>query len=192
MPRFISATLLSACVLVLTCCLASASDDLPLEEQFQQLRDNYVNLLLLALLYWKKPNYSLVIKIADINEIRGLLAEKNKRQGELEIKLQQQQKSLSVIQQRNGPNSEAVVTETDSNSVGRSNAILRQGCPKIPRSCADVKANGHASSGIYSIIGVKSMESVYCDFSKTAIDPSKSTIRQLFNFIRHNLNWGLI
>ncbi|XP_046632890.1 uncharacterized protein LOC124312428 [Daphnia pulicaria] len=149
MVRLTSATLLS--ILVLTCWSTSASASLPLEEQLQQLKDNY--------------------NANDI-EMKRLLAEKNRRLGVLELKLE----SLLLAQQRNNPVSFDVSEIDRSTPVGTSDAILRQTTSKIPRSCADIKTNGHTSSGIYSIIGAKSMESVFCDFCKTTSDPSFQTL----------------
>lgn len=112
-------------------------------------------------------------KNANEIEMKRLLAEKNRRLGALELKLE----SLLVAQQRNNPISPEV-SVMDRTAVGTSDAILRQITSKIPRSCADIKTNGHTSSGIYSIIGAKSMESVFCDFCKTTSDPSKSNIKK--------------
>jgi hypothetical protein len=110
--------------------------------------------------------------------MKRLLAEKNRRLGVLELKLE----SLLLAQQRNNPVSFDVSEIDRSTPVGTSDAILRQTTSKIPRSCADIKTNGHTSSGIYSIIGAKSMESVFCDFCKTTSDPSKSNILKNIKF----------
>jgi hypothetical protein len=37
---------------------------------------------------------------------------------------------------------------------------------KIPTSCADLRALGHASSGFYFIQGVQKIETVHCEFTK--------------------------
>ena len=41
---------------------------------------------------------------------------------------------------------------------------------KIPTSCADLRALGHASSGFYLVQGTKLVETVYCDFTKLQIE----------------------
>ncbi|KAK4026496.1 hypothetical protein OUZ56_015492 [Daphnia magna] len=43
---------------------------------------------------------------------------------------------------------------------------------RIPDSCADLKLLGNHRSGIYSVMGVKQVESVYCDFTKPNNDPN--------------------
>ena len=37
---------------------------------------------------------------------------------------------------------------------------------KMPYSCGDLQQMGHASSGLYSILGAKQIETVYCDFTQ--------------------------
>jgi hypothetical protein len=43
----------------------------------------------------------------------------------------------------------------------------------LPSSCDDLKMIGHTLNGFYSIVGLKMMESVFCDFSKLPSDPGK-------------------
>ncbi|KZS16621.1 Uncharacterized protein APZ42_017212 [Daphnia magna] len=43
---------------------------------------------------------------------------------------------------------------------------------RIPDSCADLKLLGNHRSGIYSVMGVKQVKSVYCDFTKPNNDPN--------------------
>jgi hypothetical protein len=47
----------------------------------------------------------------------------------------------------------------------------------LPSSCGDLKIIGHTLNGFYFVIGNKTMESVYCDFSKIPSDAGKSTIK---------------
>lgn len=44
---------------------------------------------------------------------------------------------------------------TSAKSIGR-----------IPSSCEDLQLIGHMKSGLYSIMGNKSIETAYCDFTK--------------------------
>jgi hypothetical protein len=46
----------------------------------------------------------------------------------------------------------------------------------MPSSCADLRLNGHMWSGLYSIMGINMVETVYCDFSKALEDPGKPKI----------------
>ncbi|KAK4011284.1 hypothetical protein OUZ56_020398 [Daphnia magna] len=50
-------------------------------------------------------------------------------------------------------------------------AAVRQTPSGMPRSCADLKDRGHTLNGIYSIMGAKSVETVYCDFCLSTTDP---------------------
>ncbi|KAI9563558.1 C1qdc1 protein [Daphnia sinensis] len=43
---------------------------------------------------------------------------------------------------------------------------------KIPSSCIDLKNVGNTRSGLYSIMGIHQVETVYCDFTKDPSDPS--------------------
>ena len=47
----------------------------------------------------------------------------------------------------------------------------------LPSSCSDLKMIGHTLNGFYFVMGNKTMESVYCDFSKIPSDAGKSFIR---------------
>ena len=38
---------------------------------------------------------------------------------------------------------------------------------KIPMSCEDLSRIGHSLSGLYSVMGAKQIESVFCDFAKS-------------------------
>ncbi|KAI9563423.1 hypothetical protein GHT06_010886 [Daphnia sinensis] len=46
---------------------------------------------------------------------------------------------------------------------------------KIPNSCADLLLLGYHRSGIYSVMGNKQVESVYCDFTKSSSDAGFQT-----------------
>ena len=51
-------------------------------------------------------------------------------------------------------------------------AALRQGT-RIPTSCLDLRANGHISSGLYIVMGIHLIETVFFDFSKQSFDSSR-------------------
>ncbi|XP_057376879.2 complement C1q-like protein 4 [Daphnia carinata] len=46
---------------------------------------------------------------------------------------------------------------------------------KVPSSCADLKSLGYQKSGIFSFMGNKQVESVYCDFTKPNDDAAFET-----------------
>lgn len=95
----------------------------------------------------------------------------------LEVKIQQQDLLISAMQRDSS--SRAVAGKDDAgieNHLAGSNVTLRQGTSKIPRSCADLKSMGHVSSGLFSIMGAKSVEKVFCDFRKQSTDSCKEII----------------
>lgn len=52
----------------------------------------------------------------------------------------------------------------------------------MPSSCEDLWQIGHTLSGLYSVMGITKVESIYCDFTKLPTDTGK-----LLLFIIHNL-----
>jgi hypothetical protein len=74
-------------------------------------------------------------------------------------------------------------------SIPISNNASAVAFPGIPSSCADLKMIGHIWSGIFSVMGLAKMESVYCDFTKLPDDAGKlSNFRELFscNYLIYN------
>ncbi|EFX85587.1 hypothetical protein DAPPUDRAFT_237752 [Daphnia pulex] len=60
-------------------------------------------------------------------------------------------------------------TGSGGHTLGRfqcSGQMANQIVNKIPTSCADLRALGHASSGFYFIQGAQKIETVYCEFTK--------------------------
>ena len=47
----------------------------------------------------------------------------------------------------------------------------------MPKSCADLWRIGHSVSGLYSVMGAKQVESVYCDFTK--LPTESGTVQEL-------------
>ena len=66
------------------------------------------------------------------------------------------------------------VLETSSgvHTLGRLECMGHVAVNGMPRSCEDLWQIGHILSGIYSVRGAKSVESVYCEFAKLPTDPS--------------------
>jgi hypothetical protein len=87
----------------------------------------------------------------------------------LEAKVEQQDSLLtSLLREKNER------TATNFNSVAISNnqsAVVS--INGLPSSCGDLKMIGHIWSGIYSVMGLAKMESVYCDFTKLPEDEGK-------------------
>ena len=92
-------------------------------------------------------------------EMKELLAAKDRRLEALEAEAIEQKSLVSALQQ-----------SVSGTQVAAAN---RQGTSTVPRSCADLKCKGETISGLYSIMGAKSVEMVYCDFSKATNDAGK-------------------
>ena len=43
----------------------------------------------------------------------------------------------------------------------------------MPTSCQDLSQMGHVLSGLYSVMGIGMVQSVYCDFTQLPNDPSE-------------------
>ena len=43
----------------------------------------------------------------------------------------------------------------------------------MPKSCEDLKKIGHKKSGLYPVMGTKTVDNVYCDFTKSINDAGK-------------------
>ncbi len=96
------------------------------------------------------------------------LQEKVNRLEALEHKVEQQESLISELQRDSTRDGSFRVADGSS-------ATLRQETSKIPRSCADLKNLGHVSSGLFSVMGAKSVEMVFCDFCKQSTDPGKKS-----------------
>ena len=106
-----------------------------------------------------------------------LLEAKVTRLEALEVKVQQQDSIISAMKRERSSRAVAGIDAAGSerHSAG-SNSTLRQGASKIPRSCADLRSMGHVSSGLFSVMGAKSVEMVFCDFCKQSTDLGKESI----------------
>ena len=133
-------------------------------------------------------------------KITRVLAEKNICLGELEekvtplewkieelkVKNQQRQSLIVALKQQIDKRSEnsvpakfPVPSKIDSNDKTTVAAI------GLPKSCEDLKNNGHTANGLYLIMGVEKVESVYCDFSIIPSDPRK--IDQFFTSLHRGV-----
>ena len=55
-------------------------------------------------------------------------------------------------------------------TLGRFECTGQVAVSGMPKSCTDLWRIGHSLSGLYSVMGTKQIESVYCDFSKLPTD----------------------
>ena len=86
---------------------------------------------------------------------------------ETEMNQMKDQSNRAPIHQHESP------SNIQKSQMDDRNALLRQGTSNMPKSCADLKIMGHTSSGIFLIKGVKTVETVFCDFSLVTTNPSK-------------------
>ena len=90
---------------------------------------------------------------------------------ELKGKVHQQESILSaVLNEKKEPSTHLndLINDTHQSEVAING---------LPSSCGDLKMIGHTLNGFYFVMGNKTMESVYCDFSKIPSDAGKSFIR---------------
>ena len=118
-----------------------------------------------------------------LQSIVGALKTENLKQEEKIVALQQQ------IDERpaNYLLSEFAIHPGSVESNENKTALAATG---IPKSCADLRYMGHSASGIYLIMGVGKVETVYCDFTVLPSDPSKVTFHTLYFAKLINLNSG--
>ncbi|KAK4026441.1 hypothetical protein OUZ56_015439 [Daphnia magna] len=157
-----SATQLGVLVLVLSTSYVVAS--LTVDMQLEQLRNNYVKLeqvlatkdSRLEFLEQKVQQHgNLEAQITQlVNEVNQMKTQV-RRTAELELKVQRQEYLINAVH---------------GESRSHNNVSLRQGTTQMPKSCADLKNNGHTSNGMFLIMGVKMVETVFCDFSKPTSD----------------------
>ncbi|KAK4011157.1 hypothetical protein OUZ56_020272 [Daphnia magna] len=135
-------------ILWCACWSITAIAGLSLEKQMQQLVENYEVL-------------AAKLEAVEQQNMRSLEAQAIHVQN-LERKIQQQASLLTAL--RGG------------NQITRADAETRQTpATGMPRSCSDLKARGHTLSGLYLIMGAKTVETVYCDLRKSESDPTLQT-----------------
>jgi hypothetical protein len=64
-------------------------------------------------------------------------------------------------------------TSSGIHQLGRFECTGQVAVTGIPTSCADLWRRGHTLSGLYSVVGAKMVERVYCDFTKLPDDAGK-------------------
>ncbi|KAI9557768.1 C1q and tumor necrosis factor-related protein-like protein 3 isoform b [Daphnia sinensis] len=140
------------CFVVLLAC--SSINALTVDEQLLQLRDSFF-------------------------EMRGILEEKNSRMDALELQVAQLEAKVIQLERVEIQNKMLMEEIALLQKKVRTTDIIDQPSMKakkqMPTSCADLSAIGHTLNGLYSVIGNKSVESVYCDFTNSPNDPGFQT-----------------
>uniref|UniRef100_A0A0P5NX02 Neurexin IV n=1 Tax=Daphnia magna TaxID=35525 RepID=A0A0P5NX02_9CRUS len=142
------------CLIVLLascCCSINAST---VEEQLLQLQDGF-------------------------DKMREILEEKNSC---MEAQLAAQVVRLERVENQNKILIEEIArlneirkTRVLNRANGISNQPLTNAINQMPTSCEDLREIGHTLNGLYSVMGMKSVESVYCDFSNATNDSDFQT-----------------
>jgi hypothetical protein len=96
------------------------------------------------------------LKIPNLKCVSGVITDKN---------------VLPVTQLNFGQTPQS--TSFGVHTLGRLECTGSSAPTELPTSCEDLWLNGHTLNGIYSIMGTKMMESVYCDFTKLPDDAGK-------------------
>jgi hypothetical protein len=119
---------------------------------------------------------SLEAKDEQLKGLESTAIELRAKVTQLEAKVEQQDSLLtSILREKN----ERTAAATDSVPISdNQSAVAING---LPSSCEDLREIGHIWSGIYSVMGLVKMESVYCDFTKNTNETGK-----YFRFSRIN------
>ncbi|KAI9563481.1 C1q-like adipose specific protein-like protein [Daphnia sinensis] len=143
--------------LVVLVCLTAG---LTVEEQLEHLKEIYVRN--------QQVLEAQVTRLeAEMIEMKAKVA----RTEALERQINQQASLLNALQAGNR-NSAAKVALPDGRKTQRDwNSTLNRATTgpsgiQYPTCCADLYSMGHTLSGVYSVIGSKSVETVFCDFFK--------------------------
>jgi hypothetical protein len=78
-----------------------------------------------------------------------------------------------------------LASSTGVHTLGRFQCSGQVAVTGMPKSCEDLWKLGHSLNGLYSIMGSKMVESVYCDFTKLPSDAGKENIStKVLQFLR--------
>ena len=95
---------------------------------------------------------------------------------ELKAEIQQQKEEIVALHQQiderptNWLPSKFEIFHPSSVDSNNMTAVAATG---VPKSCADLRYMGHSASGLYLIMEMGKVETVYCDFSVLPSNPSK-------------------
>ncbi|KAI9557850.1 C1q and tumor necrosis factor-related protein 2 [Daphnia sinensis] len=158
MAPYLNPLLMAAVVWV--CLSAGAIAESTVEQQLQQLKDNYVEMQQLLA---EKDRRLDALERENVKSKKTLEAQVTRLEAKtrrMEIEAIEQKSQLTALQQQNA-----------LRSGTRAEIATRQATtPIIPRSCANVQCNGNTVSGLYPIMGTSSVEMVFCDFTKATTD----------------------
>ena len=104
------------------------------------------------------------------------MAAKDARLEELESKMTQQQEVNVALQQK----IDSLFSIFPSHSSVDNKDKTAVAAAAMPKSCADLRYYGQNINGLYLIMGMGKVETVFCDFSVLSSDPSKLNCHTCF------------
>ncbi|KAI9563567.1 hypothetical protein GHT06_011031 [Daphnia sinensis] len=152
-------------ILVLAWSASSTPTAPNLEDQFQQLRKEFIQFK--EVMNEKEATFEAVLtelkaKDQQNSKIRELLANKI---NELEEKIAGlEAKTHEKIQQPGASPNGVNELKHQSRSING-----------MPSSCGDLQMIGHTWNGLYTVMGLRTVSTVYCDFTKSLDDPGFET-----------------
>ncbi|XP_032795107.2 uncharacterized protein LOC116931623 [Daphnia magna] len=147
------------CLLTLTC--PASGNALTLEEELQELTENYVRFkeaVQAKNVQLEETVRKLEDQLQQNNEIKKDLESELIR---LESKLQQQGSRLAAI-------NPSMLTKDYNKSVSNSDTQPVGVLDEMATSCADLRQAGYNSSGFYLLVRNATVENVYCNFTKVS------------------------
>ena len=121
-------------------------------------------------------------------KITGVLSEKNNRLEEIKAKVARLQLKVDEMKNENQQQQSLVVSLQQQIGEYPANSLPSQfhvpskidhddktpvAATGTPKSCEDLRNNGHTANGLYLIMGTEQVETVNCDFTALPTDPSK-------------------
>jgi hypothetical protein len=82
-------------------------------------------------------------------------------------------------------------TSSGIHQLGRFECTGQVAVTGMPTSCEDLWRMGHTLSGLYSVLGIAMVESVYCDFAKLPSDAGKFKYVMIETFQNFHLSFFL-
>ncbi|XP_046647750.1 uncharacterized protein LOC124337771 [Daphnia pulicaria] len=129
--------------------LCSTASGLSFEESVQQLSKNYVEI--------KEVLEAKVVRLeSKVSGLESKIQQQNSLIATLQKEWQSEEMDMKLHETK------AIVEDLSIKLNERTGAMVEIG--KMPSSCSDLQRMGHKLSGLYSVIGTRTVEMVYCNF----------------------------
>ncbi|KAI9563669.1 hypothetical protein GHT06_011133 [Daphnia sinensis] len=137
----------------------TAIDIQTVKKELEKLSATSQNLAKTMVTIWILTTTNLEESLKRSAESLKQLAETNSVIANLKKELSESVKDVAVMKTKIAELTTELKASTSATSIGR-----------MPTSCQDLQETGHVKSGINFILGNKSIETVYCDFTKLPIE----------------------